>query len=284
MNFQDLGATGIIVIVILAFAIIGFLKGLIRTVLAMVCLGIAGYTVLWGHEHASDLTGPWINNPGPWLPKIIAMISGVVVFFICRYALTFVVDPFNKSKTGKRIGFGLPAAALSLCSGFAILWLSFTGIRYGGSLAELRHTQHKVLKATMDLTDTSKPDITGAYATPLLLKAKHALDASSVGKWHQRTDPFYSPGKVTLCKVIILYHNYPSRNELLKIPELNALLNRSDFLELAYQNSIKEDATSGNPRALFAAKPIAKLLANPEFMSQLQQIGPDHLAQFISEE
>ncbi|MCP5536474.1 MAG: CvpA family protein [Akkermansiaceae bacterium] len=282
MNFQDLGATGIIVIVIAAFAVIGFLKGLIRTVLAMVCLGIAGYTALWGHEHASDLTGPWINNPGQWLPKIIALITGVVVFFICRHALKFVVDPFNQSSTGKRIGFGLPAAALSLCSGLAILWLAFTGIRYGGSIAELRHTQHKILKGTAAPVGTQPTDVTGAYATPLLLKAKHALDASSVGKWHQHTDPFYRPGKVALCQILILYHNSQTRSKMLKTPELNALLNRSDFLELAYESSIKEHATSGNPRALYSAGQIPKTLANPEFMEHLQQVSPEQLSKFIS--
>jgi len=272
MNFQDLGATGIIAIVVLAFAIIGFLKGLMRTVLAMVCLGIAGYTALWGNEHASDLTGPWINNPGPWLPKIIAIITGLAVFFICRYILNFLVDPFNRSKTGKRIGFGLPAAALSLCAGLAILWLSFTGIRYGGSLAELRYTQHQVLK------DKAESGGASAYAAPLLLKAKYSLDASSVGKWHQRTDPFYKPGRVTLCKILVIYHNSPLRSQLLENPALNSLLNDPSFLELAYQEDIKKQAASGNPRALFAADLISTTLSKPEFMELLQKIDPIELS------
>jgi hypothetical protein len=272
MNFQDLGATGIITIVVLAFAIIGFLKGLIRTVLAMVCLGIAGYTALWGNEHASDFTGPWINNPGPWLPKIIAIITGLAVFFICRYILNFLVDPFNRSTTGKRIGFGLPAAALSLCAGLAILWLSLTGIRYGGSLAELRYTQHQVLK------DKAESGGASAYAAPLLLKAKYSLDASSVGKWHQHTDPFYKPGRVTLCKILVIYHNSPLRSQLLENPALNSLLNNPSFLKLAYLDDITKQASSGNPRALFSADPVSDTLSKPEFMELLQKVDPTELS------
>ncbi len=269
MNFQDLGATGIIGIVVVAFAIIGFLKGLIRTVLAMVCLGIAGYTTLWGHEHATDLTGPWINHPGPWAPKIIAGVTGLVVFFICRYLLNFLVDPFNRSSTGKRIGFGLPAALLSLCSGLTIIWLAFTGIRYGGSLAELRDTRLQMLN--------DDPANAASRATPLLLQAKHALDASSVGQWHQSTDPFFTPGKLAICQILVMYHHPPTRKKLLGDPALNRLVNHPEFLDLAYRENIKRHAVSGNPRALLAAAPITRILAQPDFIPLLQKTDLTYL-------
>jgi len=274
MNIQDLGATGIIGIVILAFAVIGFLKGLMRTVLAMVCLGIAGYTALWANEHASDLTGPWISNPGLWLPKIVAVITGLVAFFICRYLLNFIVDPFNRSKTGKRIGFGLPAALLSLCSGLTILWLAFTGIRYGGSLAELRYTQHLLLKEESNGEDSNSAS---SYAVPLLLKAKHALDASSAGKWHQSTDPFYAPGKLTLCQILVVYHHMLKREKLLEDPALNNLLNNPAFLELAYQENVKANALSPQPRRLFTDKAISQVLTQPDFMELLLKVDSDYL-------
>ena len=276
MNIQDLGATGIIGLVILAFAVIGFLKGLMRTVLAMVCLGIAAYTALWANEHTIDLTGPWISNPGPWLPKIVAVITGLAVFFICRYLLNFIVDPFNRSKTGKRIGFGLPAALLSLCSGLTILWLAFTGIRYGGSLAELSYTRHLLLKEESNEKESHHVNRASSYAVPLLLKAKHSLDASSAGKWHQSTDPFYTPGKLTLCQLLVIYHHMPKREKLLKDPALNSLLNNPAFLELAYQEDIKSNALSAQPRRLFRAKAITRILTQPGFTELLLKVDPDY--------
>ncbi len=265
MDLQDLGVAGIIGIVILAFASIGFLKGLIRTVLAMVCLAIAGYAALWGNEHANDLTAPWITQPGEWMPKFIALVTGLAVFFICRFLLNFLVDPFNRSKTGKRIGFGIPAALLSLCSGLVVLWLAFTGIRYGGSLAELRHTRYQLLK-------DSESSSTDTYAIPLMLKAKHALDASSVGKWQQGTDPFYSPEKLTLCKILIIYHHTQTRETLLKKPALNQVLNHPAFLKLAYEENIKNLARSAKPRELFSEDSVDEALLDPKLMALLRKI------------
>lgn len=262
MNLHDFGATGIIAIVILAFAVIGFLKGLLRTVLAMVCLGIAGYAALWGHEHASDLTAPWISSPGLWTPKIIAIVTGLTVFLICRYLLKSLVNPLDSSKTGKYLTSGLPAAALSLCSGLIILWLAFTGIRYGGSLAELRHTRNQVLKNDF-------PDI---YTTPLLIQARQALDASSAGKWHQLTDPLYVPGKLQLCQILVMYHHAQTREKMLTSPELNPLLNKPGFLELAHHGEIKKNAMSSTPRDLLASPLINEALAKPEFASLLLDI------------
>ena len=273
MNFPDLGATGIIAAVIVALATIGFLKGLIRTVLALVCLGIAGYAALWGNEHANDLTAPWMANPGPWMPKAIAIVTGLIVFSICRYLLNFLIDPFDRSKTGKKIGFGLPAAALSLCAGLVILWLGFTGIRYGGTLAELRHTRHLVL-------NQGKAD-TADYTAPLLLRAKQALDASSAGKWQRDTDPFYSPERLTLCKLLILYHHAPTREEMLRDSLLNPLLNHELFLQLAYAEEIQSLSQSGRPRLLFHAAPIDTFLQESKGPAMLHSLPSGYLDTFL---
>lgn len=274
MTLPDIGATGIICLVILAFAVIGFIKGLIRTVFAMVCLGIAGYTALWGNEHASDLTGPWVENPGPWLPKIIAVVTGLAVFFICRYLLHFLVNPFNASSTGKRFGFGLPAAIVSLCTGLIIIWVAFTGIRYAGSLAEIRHTRHLILG------EEEKDRI--AAAEPLLLKAKHALDSSSVGKWQRRIDPIHTPGKLTLCKLLIMNSHTQTRVKMLMEPEIHRVLNNPVFIHLAFDDNIKELTQSGNPRQLFHQKKIIQALSDKLLAEALQSL-PDSLLVSVSQ-
>ena len=275
MSFPDLGATGIIAAVVLALTVIGFLKGLIRTLLALICLGIAGYAALWGNEHASDLTAPWMQNPGPWVPKVIAIITGLAVFFICRYLLHFLIDPFNRSKTGKKIGYGLPAAILSLCSGLIILWLGFTGIRYGGSLAELRHTRHLILH--QDTDDNND------YAPPVLLRAKLALDASSAGKWQRQTDIFDDPDRLLLCKLLILYHHGPTRHEMLKDEILNPILNDPSFVGLAYSDSIPGLSQSGKPRKLYHNPEISSFLSNSGRSNAYANLTPGHIYAFVTE-
>lgn len=268
MTLPDIGVTGIVCLGILAFAVIGFLKGLIRTVLAMVCLGVAGYSALWGHEHATALTGPWVGQPGPWLPKVIAALTGLTVFLICRYLLHFAVNPFNESNTGKRLGFGLPAAALSLCGGLVVLWAAFTGIRYAGGLAEIRHTHHLVLGE-----EKTGPN---AAAEPWLLKAKHALDSSSVGMWQRRLDPAYTPGKLKLCKLLVMYNNTPTRVNMLTEPKIHRVLNQPAFIRLAFDDHIRELAQSGDARALFQEKSLVSALADHSLSDALDLL-PDPL-------
>ncbi len=259
MNLQDLGATEFIGIAILALAVVGFMKGLIRTVFALICLGVAGYAALWGNEHAHDFTASWSNAiPAIWLPKVVALISGLIVFFTCRYLLNFLVDPFNDSKAGKRVGFGLPAAALSLCAGLAILWLGLTGIRYAASLAELRDTQRMLL-----LEETND---TARQTSALLLKANFLISDSAIGKWQQQTDPLYASGKLALSKLLVMYHHKPTRKALLENPATRKLLNHPTFLELAYSDEIKSYAESGKPREIFNSTSVTKALDNPEFM------------------
>jgi len=268
MNLQDLGATEIIAIIvitiILVLAIVGFLKGLMRTVMALACLGIAGYAALWGNEHAHDITSSWSVIPAIWAPKIVSLITGLVVFIICRYLLNFLIDPFNNSQTGKKIGFGLPAAALSLCAGLVIIWLGITGIRYAASLSELHDTRRAIqLEDSETLRQTSI----------LLVRAQRALDESSIGQWQRKTDPFYASGKLALSKLLVMYFDEPTRIELLKNPNASRLLNHPSFIKLAYSQDIKQYAQSGKPREIFNAPSLKEALDDPKFLKLFNQLN-----------
>lgn len=273
MSLTDLEAAGIITALVLALAVIGFIKGLIRTVLSIVCLGVAGYAALWGNDHASDLTSRWIETPGTWIPKIIATLTGLAVFVICRYLLLFLVDPFNQSKTGKKIGFGLPAAALSLCAGLTILWLGFTGIRYGGTLAELKHTRCQVLSI--------RDDQSTFHTTPMLLNAKLIIDASSAGQWQRKSDFLDTPIKLKLCKLLILYHDNSTRENMLRDERMNTILNSSSFLELAYNGKIQELTELGRMRELYHAEPLDVFLKKDDLYRAMVSLPSDYVQSFI---
>ncbi|NWK56731.1 CvpA family protein [Verrucomicrobiaceae bacterium N1E253] len=269
MNFQELGLTEIIAICILALAVVGFLKGLFRTVSALICLGIAGYAALWGNEHAHDFTASWTHAiPAIWAPKIVALATGLVVFFVCRYLLNFLVDPFDDSQTGRKIGFGLPAAALSLVAGLVLLWLACTGIRYASSLSELRDVQRM-----LSVDQAAEVE----HTSVLLLRAQRAIDDSSLGLWQRKSDPFYHSDKLPLSKLLILYHHEPSRVELLKNRSVSQFLNQPEFIKLAYSPELKHYAQSGKPRDVYNAKATQEALTNESLMQQFQQLDLDKL-------
>jgi len=267
MNLQDLDASEIIgiavVTIILALAIVGFVKGLIRTVVALVCLGLSGYAAFWGHEHALDFTSSWSVIPSIWTPKIVALVTGVVTLITCRYLLNFLVAPLNDSKAGKQFGFGLPAAALSLCAGLALIWGGITGIRYAASLSELHDTRRMLL-----LEDHDEFRQTSTF----LLKAQSYLDESAIGQWQRKTDPFYASGKLALSKLLVMYHDEPTRIKLLKHPSVSHLLNHPSFIKLAYSKEIKNYAESGKPREIFNSPALKEALETPEFLELFKKL------------
>ena len=276
MNIQDIGITGVITLITLAFAIIGFLKGLIRTALAMVCLALAGYAALWGYEHSSELTGSWFDEPNPWIPKIGAGVSGLVVFILCRKLLKFISNPFDDSdKKEKGFGFGMPAALICLAIGLLILWGGLTGTRYIGSFAELRHTRY--------LAQDADDKTAARDAKPWLLDIKQTLDTSTLGKWQRSTDPFYTPGHLTLCQLLVMYNHTPTRVQMLTFPEIHKVLNNPLFIELAFDDEMKAIVESGKPRELFKHQGILQALEENQLRKDVLALADSWLNDVYSE-
>ena len=261
MSLSDLGVTGIICLVVLVFTVIGFLKGLIRTALAMVCLATSGYAALWANEHTSQLTIPWADAPTPWLPKIAALVTGIIVFCTLRYIFKFIVNPFNNSDTGKRFGFGLSAALVCLLIGIVILWGVFTGIRYKGGLSEIRHTRHLAMR------DKNSNDT--AVSEPWILSTKRSLDSWSAGRWQRKTDPFHTPGQLKLCRLLIMYQNTGMRVKMLTHAEIHRVLNNPVFIKLAFDKSLQEILQSSTPKVILRNPQILEILADKRLVDDI---------------
>ena len=200
MDLSGIGATGIIALVLLAFAAVGFIKGLIRTVSSMICLALSGYAALWANQNTHELSGSLISETNTWLPKVAAAVAGLTVFFIGRYILKFIANPFEKSEKNKEkekgFNFGLPSALICLLISLAIFWIGSNIINHSGNLSEIRQTQSLVL--------SGKDKETVLAAEPLLLKAKHFISSSLLGKLQRKTDPFHTPGNLSLCQLLIM--------------------------------------------------------------------------------
>lgn len=250
MDFQDIGITGIISILTLVVTVIGFIKGLVRTVFALICLAIAGYAAFWAHENID-------SNTASWIPKAAAAGAGVITYFICRYILKFIVDPFESSRAGERFGSGMPAALLSLCAGLAIFWGACTGIRYRGSSDELAYTVDL-------LAENQKQSKRSWFA-----ESQQTLDKSTIGKWQQKVDPYHQPGQLETAKLLLLYHQKKSRAALLKVDYWREIVNNQDFLDIAYQEDIKQLAETQDTAELLEALAKSNLPAKSELVSKI---------------
>ena len=106
----------------------------------------------------------------------------------------------------------------------------------------------------------------------MLIKVKNIVDTSTYGAWHLKKDPFYTSGKITLCKILILYHHAPSRTKMLKTPELKALLNHSTFLKIAHQQEVKQATTSQQVNKLYSSQSVGAALSDKDFLQLLTDL------------
>ena len=280
MNSLGISTFGIIAIILFVFAATGFFRGFIRTTLGITCLAISGYCAYWMHQNVYQLITPWISNPQPWLCGIIAIGAGLAAFIISRYIFQFVIDPFNVSKTGQRIGFGFPAALITLAIGSAFIWLSLAGVRYLGSAAELQQTRFQI-------SNKDEPHDTWSIANqhiiPHFISAKQWLNSTSLGSWHSGTDLFHPPGKVQLCQLLILYHHQPSRLTMLKDKMFSELLNDTAFLELAHAEETKKISASDYPVGLLSSPHVKTALTNKVLSQKLAKFSSEDFDAISSE-
>ena len=276
MNWSDTGTYGVIGVILLVFAVAGFFRGLIQTTLGILCLSIAAYCAYRVHQRAYELITPWIEDPQPWLCWTVAAAAGLLAFIVCRFLFRFLIDPFNVSKTGQRIGFGFPAAVITSCVGLAFIWMCMVGVRYLGCVAELQQTSAGI---RTEEPQASTPQITHERVLPWLIAARQSLDQSSLGSWHLRTDPFHLEDRLKLSRLLLYFHDTHSRHSMLTKPEFLAIINQTAFLNLAHDPNIKKTAQSDYPVALLSSKIVTLALKDEALASQLGKWNPGHLDQ-----
>ena len=276
MDLSGIGATGIIALVLLAFAAIGFIKGLIRTVSSMICLALSGYAALWANQNTHELSGSLISETNTWLPKVAAAVAGLTVFFIGRYILKFIANPFEKSEKNKEkekgFNFGLPSALICLLISLAIFWIGSNIINHSGNLSEIRQTQSLIL--------SGKDKETVLAAEPLLLKAKHFISSSLLGKLQRKTDPFHTPGNLSLCQLLIMNTDTDTRVEMLKHSEIHDVLNNPLFINLAFDDELKDVIQSGDSKEILKHPKVLQAIEDETLKNSITAL-PDSLLSSI---
>ena len=277
MDLSGIGATGIIALVLLAFAAIGFIKGLIRTVSSMICLALSGYAALWANQNTHELSGSLISETNTWLPKVAAAVAGLTVFFIGRYILKFIANPFEKSEKNKEkekgFNFGLPSALICLLISLAIFWIGSNIINHSGNLSEIRQTQSLIL--------SGKDKETVLAAEPLLLKAKHFISSSLLGKLQRKTDPFHTPGNLSLCQLLIMNTDTDTRVEMLKHSEIHDVLNNPLFINLAFDEELKDVIQSGDSKEILKHPKVLQAIEDETLKNSITALPESLLSSIL---
>lgn len=237
----------------------GFVWGLVRILLTLVALAITAYTTWLSYGLVQG-----IFYPNTRLIVIASGVIGLATFVLITWLLRFVVTPFNASKTKAKVGFGISGAVLSLFAIVITLWASIVIVRYTGSMADLRSTANFLSGNPTKARDSAAIDL------------KQLIDQSTVGKWMSHVDPINSQDKLTMAKIMLMYHDKPMRSKMLKKPVFDSILNNHVFLKTAYLDQIKSQAESGEYNELYKNHLITKIVNEESIVDELDNVSFFH--------
>ena len=133
---SDITIFGIIGLIIIAFVLIGLLKGFVRMTCGLISLSAGIYAGVLGFQNGTSWAGVLIENPDPWMSTAVGIILGLATFFVLRALFGALLNP-AKPKEGKGRKLAPSGGVLGFIMGVAFAWFCLSGIRYVGTTYEL---------------------------------------------------------------------------------------------------------------------------------------------------
>jgi len=238
--------------IVLLFALISVVKGILKTILTLISLTLAAAAFAFGFIQSPPYVEKFIPEAAGWMPLVIGGVCALVALVLIQLFLgifsgkTKVSLPTppssDESDKKKRKGRNPLAPIFGLIIGFLALYAAITALRYYGTNAELKHLQTYVSKGEEQ-----------AGGLPLVVQAKHWLDASPIAAWHERIDVLNTTdyrSRLNLAKLLIVSSDREdmatilaeeANRQVLKMPEINALtLTANDLRELCQEYNFEE--------------------------------------------
>ena len=270
------------VAIVLLFAVVSIIKGIIKTIITLLSFSIAAAAFLFGFLQSPPYIENFIPEATGWMPLVVGGIFALLAMVIMQIFLGVLSGKSKKKKPQKekstdddsptRAKRNPLAPIFGLLVGIFALYGAITALRYFGTNAELEHLQTYVSEGAEK-----------AGGVPMIAQAKQWLDESPIATWHERVDFLNTSdyrSRLNLAKVIIISGNQNELSrarqeenvkELLKVPEINALTLSGDHLRALCKDCRFQD--------LFQDQQFQRLSSTSSTRRQLLKIKLD---QFFS--
>ena len=224
-NIADIGTIGVIAVILVAFAVIGLVKGLVRMTFGLVALMAGLLAGFWGFQKGAGIAGFLISEPDPWMSGAVGVILGLGVFFVARALFGVILSPVNV-KEGKKKNLALPGGLLGFLMGAAFAWFGLSGVRYLGTLAELDWIKAAVKDGKIE-----------KVAQPFLAKLKRAVDGSLPGQFHEKYDFLNDRGRANLAKLTVLVDNELATKTVQVDPQIRDAIAQQQIQDMLIKQS-----------------------------------------------
>lgn len=264
--------------IVLGFALISIIKGIIKTIITLISLSIAAAAFLFGYLQSPPYIQQFIPEAAGWMPLMAGGIFALLALVVVQVFLGILSGKSKpkKEKPSSNDGEGKggktsrnPLAPIfGLLMGLTVLYGGMTALRFFGTTAELEHLQTYVSEGAEK-----------AGEIPLIVKAKQWLDASPIATWQERIDFLntsdYRP-RLNLAKLIIISGDKTDlakalqteeNREVLKSPEITAVTLTGDDLRKLCKEC--------NFQALYQDERFQRLTSKPSTRRELLKVKLD---------
>ncbi len=260
MNFGEIGASGVIMLVILVFAALGFTKGALKLFYGFSCLVgtlVAGWA---GYQFAY----PVVLAQWPDIPEhgqyVCGVVCGILAFLVLKTLTDFFSNPFAKEEEERKKGSGILGLLTGFALGFAICLLGMHRLVDKGTRAEIDYWIAQASDAAPD-------------ELPSLTKLKYDFLNSAAGKQVARFISQDESGAQNLAKLAIMQVAAPEKLQALAAdPAIASTLETPQVQEFLQDPAIKESIEKGDTAAILAHPGFIALMANPELNHAIAQI------------
>lgn len=270
------------VAIVLVFALISIIKGIIKTIITLISLSVAAAAFLFGFIQSPPIIEQFVPEAVGWMPLVAGGVCALLAMVIIQIFLgIFSRKPKKKKKAEPQNNISNhqeepkakarrnPLAPIfGLFVGILALYGAITALRYFGTNAELEHLQTYVTEGAEQ-----------AGETPLIAQAKQWLDDSPIATWQERIDFLNTAdyrSRLNLAKLIIISGDKADlakalleedNKEVIKIPEINAVTVTGDDL--------RDLCKDCNFQALFQNERFQRLTSRPSTRRELLRIKLD---------
>lgn len=256
----EIGIVGGLILIVISFCIIGFIKGLVKTLMALITLSVSGFTSWWGYNHGSSQVKHYIPEAPEFTNIICSVVGGGLVFYLFYKIFHFIVNPFDGDDDGKKKwNFGFPAASVSFL--FALCFVYFV-------INRMRTTEElDKMKAMMAHGIENAPAREGIHKFII-----ENLQSSTIGQFIFQNDPLWEQNRAKIAKLAII-HVKSGAQSLAENPQASEILTHPDFLEWISKNSdIAATIEAGDPSALWNSGALEQLLDHPKLSDLLKNL------------
>jgi len=261
-EFSSTSVSSSLMVLLIVFAILGFLKGAVRLVFFVVTLAGAAFAAYWGCEFGLDyIRQHWATVPDV-SGNVIGAICGFLAFMVLRKIFGILTDPMEQSGLIGKFAFGIPAAIVSTVIAAGLVWFGVNQLRDKGTQDEMKYWISQ---------NSDEP----MKKIPVLAKLKNKFEDSAIGKgissvYHMQDDEQHN-----LARLVVLANTSREKlSELKNDPAVQRVFRNEKVRKLLIENvDIQRAIDNNNPKVILENPELLEILKDPGLRKDLQGVS-----------